>query len=87
MLAPKISLRQLLLFMVFVAFYLALASLAYRGNVVALGLSVSIAGLVFVFFAYAVSYWLLFGFAKLFGTGKSRWNRSKGLQQAEEVSS
>jgi hypothetical protein len=71
MLAPRISLKQLLMFMVAVAIYLAIASMAYRGNIVALGLALSIAGLVFVFLVYSISYWILYWLAVLRAGRKS----------------
>ncbi len=65
MLAPRISLKQLLIFVGVVACYFGIVSLAYRGNIVAFGLAWSIAGLSFVFLIYTFSYWLLYGLARL----------------------
>ena len=63
MLAPKISLSQLLWSMVGVAVFLALVSTAWRGSIAAFGLALAIVLLPIVFFVYSNVYWALYLFA------------------------
>lgn len=61
---PRITLRQLLIGMVFVAIYLAIVAMAWRGSYVAFGLAVSCAALLPVLVIYAAWYWLLVAVAE-----------------------
>ena len=63
MLAPKISLRQLLWSMAGIAIFLAMVSTAWRGNLVTFGQSLAIGLLPLLFLIYAITYWILFGIA------------------------
>ena len=63
MLAPKISLKQLLLGMVFLAIVLGLVSMGVRGSMVAVGLSIAILSLPVLFVFYALIYIVLSRFA------------------------
>ena len=51
--------KQLFVAVFFIAFYLAIVSLAARGSLAALGLSIGIAGLTLFFATYASAYWTL----------------------------
>ena len=63
MLAPKISLSQLLWCMVGVAVFLALVSTAWRGNIATFGQALAISLLPILFLTYAGVYWVLYLFA------------------------
>ena len=81
MIAPKITLSQLLWCMVGVAIFLALVSTAWRGNLVTFGQSVAIALLPLVFLCYAISYWLLFAIAN--GTRQNLSRSRNGSVESE----
>ncbi len=53
-------------FMVAVAAYMAILSMAWRGNVVAFGLAASLASLIPLFLVYGVCYWILWCVAQFF---------------------
>ena len=59
LLAPRISLKQMLIGMVGVAAVLALVSSAYQGSVVAFAIAASLITLPFLFLFYAVVYVLM----------------------------
>lgn len=68
MLAPKISLKQLLLFMIVVSFCLAITAMALQGNLVAVGLMVSICCLLIIFPFYACLYFVLNSVSRRFAS-------------------
>lgn len=65
MLAPRITLKQLLLSMIVVSFCLALTAMAFQGNLIAIGLTVSICSLLMTIPVYAFLYFLLTTISKL----------------------
>jgi len=75
MLAPRISLKQLLLSMIVVSFCLAITAMAFQGNTVAMGLTVSICFLLMTIPVYAVLYLLLTTASRL---SFARLRRSNG---------
>ena len=73
----KISLKQLMLIMIGIALLLAILSLAIRGETFALGISISIAMLLWLFAIYQLAYFTLYVLAGFRKINRTMPNRAK----------
>ena len=77
MLAPKITLRQLLWGIFAIACFLTMISSAWRGNLTMFGQSLAIALLPLLFLIFASAYWFLFACAKWLDERLSRLRNAR----------